>query len=116
MNPFEYPAYAIGLLGMSVICWGVLVAAVRFVQLEAQRFRGANICHPRSLLRHHLGSYLLLGLEFLVAADIIYTLFHPSLTELAVLGSIVAIRTVLNFFLAQEMRTHDCTTEGQPAP
>lgn len=108
MEYVEFGSYAVGVTGIIVIWWGVLVSTVQFVRLETKRLSGEKICHRRRLLRHHLGSYLLLGLEFLVAADIVYTLFHPSLEELAVLGSIVAIRTVLNFFLEREMRNHDC--------
>ena len=111
MEYVEYASFAIGLVGMIVIWWGVLVSTAGFVRLEMKRLGGENICHRRVLLRHHLGSYLLLGLEFLVAADIVYTLFHPRLEQLAVLGAIVAIRTVLNFFLAREMRSHDCQME-----
>lgn len=47
--------------------------------------------------------YLLLGLEFMVAADIIETVFKPSLEHLGVLGGIVIIRTVLNYFLNMEL-------------
>ena len=46
---------------------------------------------------------LLMGLEFMIGADIVRTLIRPSLQELAVLGSMVAIRTVISFFLNKEM-------------
>lgn len=69
-----------------IIAWGVLLAVYRFVILETRRFGGANICQSRELLRHHFGSYLLFGLEFLVVADIILTVIEPSLEELAILG------------------------------
>jgi uncharacterized membrane protein len=81
-----------------VICWGILLGLIKFIKLEIQRAKGINICHQREILRHHLGSYLLLGLEFLIAADIIHTIIKPTLEEVAVLGSIVAIRTILFFF------------------
>ncbi len=44
------------------------------------------------------------ALEFLIAADIVSTISHPTLQEVAVLGSIVALRTVISFFLNREMR------------
>lgn len=64
------------------------------------------------MLRHHFGSYLLLGLEFLIAADIIHTIFTPTLQKLAVLGGIVAIRTVINYFLNLELKNaHKCLVD-----
>jgi uncharacterized membrane protein len=57
----------------------------------------------RESLRREFGSYLLLALEFLIAADVVGTISHPTLEEVAVLGSIVAIRTVISFFLNREM-------------
>ena len=48
----------------------------------------------------------MLGLEFLIAADIIRTIVKPSLEELAILGSIVVIRTVINYFLGKELRQY----------
>ena len=55
-------------------------------------------------LRHHLGYYLLLGLEFLIAADIVHTVLTPTLADLAILGAIVAIRTVISFSINWELR------------
>jgi uncharacterized membrane protein len=54
--------------------------------------------------RSRLGRSILLGLEFLVAADIIATVaIDPSLESVAVLAGIVAIRTFLSFTLALEI-------------
>jgi uncharacterized membrane protein len=57
----------------------------------------------RKQLRHILGYYLLLGLEFLIAADIIDTLMKPSTQDLVILGAIVAIRTVISYSLNSEL-------------
>ena len=55
-------------------------------------------------LRQNLGRAILLGLEFLVAADIIRTVSTvPTLRQVAVLGAIVAIRTFLSFTLEVEL-------------
>jgi uncharacterized membrane protein len=108
MGIIDYIATGIGIGAVSVICWGVLSGLVEFVKLEIQRIRGIEVCHQRDVLRHHLGSYLLIGLELLIAADIVHTIIKPSLEEVAVLGSIVAIRTVLDFFLSRELAGHPC--------
>jgi uncharacterized membrane protein len=55
-------------------------------------------------LRQNLGRAILLGLEFLVAADIIRTVSTiPTLLQVAVLGGIVLIRTFLSFTLEVEL-------------
>ena len=59
----------------------------------------------RKKLRHVLGYYLLLGLEFLIAADIIGTLMKPRVQDLAVLGAIVIIRTIISYSLNAELKS-----------
>ena len=58
----------------------------------------------RRELRHGIGSYLLLSLQFLIAADIIETMIEPSLEELATLGGIIVIRTAISFSLTWELK------------
>ena len=57
-----------------------------------------------SKLRAVFGTYLLLGLEFLIASDILKTVLEPTLNELAILGGIVVLRTVLSVFLNKEIK------------
>lgn len=105
-NPMEYllqAAFGISVLGVLVIVFGVLSGAARFVRAEVASARGANVESHRHKLRQMLGYYLLLGLEFLIAADIIETLLKPEPRELIVLGSIVAIRTVISYSLNLEL-------------
>ena len=55
-------------------------------------------------LRRSLGRSILLGLEILVAADIIRTIaITPSFTSVGVLGLIVVVRTFLSFSLEAEL-------------
>ena len=104
-----YIAFAISMIGVAVLAWGALMAVIEFVLLEVKRFKGVSICAARDHLRHHLGSYILLGLEFLIAADIIRTIMQPTKNDLIILGSIVIIRTILSYFLNMEMKTsHRC--------
>lgn len=55
-------------------------------------------------LRADFGSYLLLGLEFLIASDILKTVVDPTLDELAILGGVVVVRTILSVFLNKEIK------------
>ncbi len=47
--------------------------------------------------------WLLLGLEFELAADVIRSAISPSWTAIGQLGAIAAIRTILNYFLEQDI-------------
>lgn len=100
----EHVSLVIGVIGLTVILWGVLLGVLRLLRLEWASLSGRDILVEREDLRHHLGYYLLLGLEFLIAADIIHTVLTPTLADLAILGAIVAIRTVISFSINWELR------------
>lgn len=100
---FHYLYIGIGTVGVAVITWGVILVAFRLLRAEFGRLKGRRICKEREVLRHQLGSYLLLGLEFMIAADVIATIIHPTIKEIAVLASIVVIRTIISYFLDREM-------------
>lgn len=51
-----------------------------------------------------LSRYILAALEVFIVSDIIRTVLFPTLESLAVLGALVAIRSVISFFLDREMR------------
>lgn len=97
-------AHALELAGVVVILAGVLWAAGRGVlRLLAEGPSEAAY----SGVRADLGRGILLGLELLIAADIIGTVVvEPTLANLAVLGGIVLIRTFLSFALEAEVRGH----------
>jgi uncharacterized membrane protein len=102
----EHATFAIGLLGVLVIVFGVSLGLCAFLRAEISVARGADPVIARHLLRQNLGYYLLLGLEFLIAADIIETLMKPTPRDLITLGAIVLIRTVISFSLNAELSAH----------
>jgi uncharacterized membrane protein len=105
MEFLHHVSFGIGILGVLAIVFGVIGGVVRFLRSEVHSGRGRNVEEDRRRLRHLLGYYLLLGLEFLIAADIIDTLMKPNVQDLVVLGAIVAIRTVISFSLAAELKS-----------
>ncbi len=113
MQILRYVSTVIGVVGIMIICWGVLLSIISFALIEYDHVRGLNIRNRRYLLRHHLGTYLLAGLEFLIAADIVRTIMEPTFTELAILGAIIAIRTAISYFLNMEMKHPHYRTEGE---
>jgi uncharacterized membrane protein len=60
------------------------------------------------------GVWLMLGLEFELAADVIRSAISPSWTEIGQLAAIAAIRTFLNYFLAKDImeQVEDSRTTG----
>jgi uncharacterized membrane protein len=57
------------------------------------------------------GVWLLLGLEFQLAADVVRTAVSPTWQELAQLAAIAGIRTFLNFFLERDLEGRDVRKE-----
>ena len=89
------------LVGVFILIAGALMACVAGVVRMA---RGVAFQEAYHRLRADLGRAILLGLEFLVIADIIGTVaVEPTLYNLGVLAVIVAIRTVLSFALELEV-------------
>ena len=67
-----------------------------------------------SVIRADLGTYLLLALEVLIAADIIKSIVEPDLIDLGILAGIVAIRTILSVFLNKEIQEIDKERSEKP--
>ena len=85
--------------GVAAIVLGAAIATV----VAALRVR-RRVPDVYRLYRQQLGRSILLGLELLVAADIIRTVaVTPTLTSIAVLAGIVLIRTFLSFSLELEI-------------
>lgn len=81
----------------------MILGAILSVALLVVR-RGRHLPGLYRQFRQDLGRAILLGLEFLVAADIIRTVSEePTLRGVTVLGIIVAIRTFLSFTLSVEL-------------
>lgn len=90
---------AVDAIGVLVIVVGAIIATGRFL---VGRHGGAG--QPYRLFRQDLGRAILLGLEFLIAGDIIRTVVvAPTLENVLILGLIVLIRTFLSMALQLEV-------------
>lgn len=89
------------LTGIAIIALGAFATLLIFLyRLVVSQDHDTAVADFRS----SLGRTILLGLEFLVAADIINTVaVEPSLRSVAVLAGIVVIRTFLSFSLETEI-------------
>ena len=91
---------AVEVVGIGVLIVGGCYALAAFA-LKVTRGRSTDAYED---LRRSLGRSILLGLEILVAADIIRTIaITPSFTSVGVLGLIVVVRTFLSFSLEAEL-------------
>jgi uncharacterized membrane protein len=92
---------AIELIGVAIIA---IAAAVTLLQFLIRLARRDDSEEAIASFRSSLGRGILVGLEFLVAADIINTVVvELNLENVASLGLIVLIRTVLSFSLEAEI-------------
>ena len=95
-----YIARLIEAMGVIIIALGIAIALLRFI------FPGLQPAQQKTYrqLRQDLGKVILLGLEILVAADIIATVVtEPTLEKVLTLGLIVLIRTLLSLSLQVEL-------------
>jgi uncharacterized membrane protein len=72
----------------------------------------------RKAIWRRYGMWLLLGLEFELAADIIGSVLSPTWQEVGKLGAIAVIRTFLNYFLERDLENADAAAaeHGLPKP
>lgn len=97
----EWAAAAIEMAGVFIITAFALYAAISAAISLFRKQRAQEGFHA---IRQNLGRGILLGLEFLVAADIIHTVaVELSFETVGVLAIIVLIRTFLSFTLDLEL-------------
>jgi uncharacterized membrane protein len=97
----EWITLAVEVTGIGIIVLGAFGSLFTFVR---RLLAGQSKERIISTFRTDLGRAILLGLEFLVAADIVHTVaIDPTLESLAVLAGIVLIRTFLSFSLEVEI-------------
>ncbi|BDC01509.1 DUF1622 domain-containing protein [Clostridium perfringens] len=92
-------------ISVTVIIYGVLLTIFKFFKIEFSK--GNRILKVKALnkAKNFLGSYILLGLEVLVCSGIILSILKPTLYDILLLGSLVALRTVISYFLKKELKS-----------
>jgi len=97
----EHVAQTFEAIGAVVLLAGLLLAAALCVRVLRRTGNGSQ---AYKVLRQSLGGAILLGLEILVAADLVRTVaVEPTLDNVMILGLIVLIRTALSFSLEVEI-------------
>ncbi|MCL6249584.1 DUF1622 domain-containing protein [Altererythrobacter sp. KTW20L] len=103
----RWTARGFELAGIAAIVTGTLIALTLFVKRSLGIGRPPELAGERDIIaafRRSLGRSILIGLELLVAADIILTVaVRPTWDSVLVLGAIVLIRTFLSVSLEIEI-------------
>jgi len=107
--------HAAEIAGVALIVGGIVIASVRYAISSP---RGGVSRYQR--YRQDVGRAILLGLEVLIAADIVQTVtLTPTMESVVALAMIVAIRTFLSWSLALELEGRwpwQRAAEPQPQP
>jgi uncharacterized membrane protein len=86
--------------GVAILVGGSLAALIH----AALSYRRVGWAESYELARRNVGRAILLGLEFLIIADIVLTItVDPTLESALALGLIVLVRTFLSFSLEIEL-------------
>ena len=95
-----YIQHSISFCGVLIIFFGVLTALWRYFSYLFFAKPDVSI----NQIRLRLGRVLTLGLEFIIAADLIGTTTAPDYYSIGIVASIVLIRTLLSYTLNQEIK------------
>jgi len=97
----EGVALFIEMLAVTIIAVAIILALVRYIYRMIARPESGDYYQ---FLKISLGRALLLGLEILVAADIVRTVaLEPTMQSVMVLGLLVVVRTFLSWALVVEI-------------
>ena len=100
----EYTALIVEVFAMLFVAYGAAEAVLRSL--------GPSFGRPaprdwRKKVWVSFGMWLLLGLQFALAADIVRSVILPTWTDIGQLAAIAAIRTFLNYFLERDLEKLD---------
>ncbi len=96
----DQAALAIEVVAVLVVFYGSVEAFVKLLRVVVTP--GATHGERKAIWRR-FGMWLLLGLEFELASDIIASVVAPTWDDLGKLGAIAVIRTFLNYFLERDL-------------
>lgn len=95
----SYVGLAIEAVGVLLIALGSVVAAVQGLRVMLTRTSGTE----KRVVWLHYAQWLVAGLTFQLAGDIVHTAIAPSWDDIGKLAAIALIRTFLTFFLDRDI-------------
>ena len=102
----ETAAHFVEAAAVLVVAFGAAEAFVKLVPLVVKPTAPHG---ARKAIWRRFGTWLLLGLEFALAADIIGSVVSPTWEDIGQLGAIAVIRTFLNYFLEHDLEKAERT-------
>ena len=92
------------LASVAILLWGFVLCLRDFLASHFKRMERFARMRKLADAKNGLGGYILLALEVLIVADIIDSIAKPTFEDILRLAAIVAIRTVISYFLNKEIR------------
>ncbi|WP_413174986.1 DUF1622 domain-containing protein [Anabaena azotica] len=102
-------------IAAAVVIGSTVIQSI-FTYIQQLFSRSRQSFNATESIRLKLGRVLVLGLEFTVASDILRTAVAPTRQDILNLGAIVLLRTLLNFFLENEIRQAEQSRLQQREP
>lgn len=90
---------------MLILVFGSAKILFRYLVIEYESFHKKNLTEKMQDIRYEIGIYILFALDFLIIADIIMTISDPTQEEMIKLAVMIAIRTLIGFFLSKEIES-----------
>ncbi len=100
---FDLFILALNIFSIVVLIWGVIMSGIDFLKSEQANRNRVVMARQNNFIKSFLGSYILLSLEILIAADIIESIIKPTFQDILKLAILVVIRTVISYFLHKEI-------------
>lgn len=90
-------------IGILILMYGFAKGLIQLIKNETARKKNDDFFNSIQNLRSKIGLYILLALDFLIAADIIDSVIHRNLDELTKLGIVIIIRIAIGYFLGKKI-------------
>lgn len=99
---FGFLTMFINVLGLTILSFGILKMAIKYIRLE---IKSPWITPLKGIqeIRREIAVYLLLGLDFLIAGDILSSIQDLSTKEITMLATMIVIRIAMGYFLGKEL-------------
>jgi len=96
----EFTLVVIDFVAVIIIGTAIFLTLIYFIK-HFKKILDSNAPETKTI-RIRLGKMLLIGLDVLIAADVLKTIIHHGLVDLLVLAVIVGIRIVITWILSKE--------------
>ncbi len=100
----EWIVTVIELIAIAILLLGLVRFMWRFVTGDVLHRQAHERSHELNRGRLSLGRHILAALEVLIVADLIRTVLHLSIENIALLGILVLVRSFISFFLEYEIK------------